>query len=639
MKNITIDEKQTLCLITKELNRLSQQNYAEDVLSIIENTKRYHFPYPSSYKSTETEHSQKYIKVVTIRTIGKDHFLYGKALFQYFQKDLGISAETAYTKSNFCNYINAKIDCLLDCTTDTGKLGEQIHQSLLGYLTAMTTQAIAETLHIIDTDIKYYEYENKSNNPITAQAKSMVNKKPRILFPTTPSYYQTSQSRIVFNLLQETQLETLQTPENSHPWNQHNWTKSLGEYGLLFGNLTPAAGQTERNPSTWEQPPAQNLAESASPLIEKTAILQSIGSSNKEKQPALAPREHSNMRTPIPLNITNIAKLEKFSGEKNNAYSWIADTEKAITTLLFFLTGTANSWYQSLAEKPISFTEFKLTFLQYFCDPNTLIQLQNQFSIIKQKDHEVVTTYFGQFNQILHQILAIKRDYYTAVQVLNQFIKGLQSNTITLTCNFEFAEQEASHTQAVNLAINKTSDINAKITQLSEKLTQKIEEFLAGTTGTYQPPQWKENNNNSRYPQQQNYHEPKSRKPIPATQILAKHSTPIFHTSESTASICTTSPVYSTTTPELLSTTTNNTKDIPRDLEPIIVIETVQLELNVLSPIHHSKGNVERKIAFRWEVEKKEAKNEKKLEEIKKALAHETELSETEEWTPDNAQE
>ncbi|KAG9289637.1 hypothetical protein G9A89_014372 [Geosiphon pyriformis] len=193
-----------------------------------------------------------------------DHSSYEKALFQYFQKDLGISAETTYAETT-------------------------------------TTRAIAETLHIIDTDIKYYmtqqfsqvqqpvesdpeEYENKSNNPITAQAKSIVNKKPRVLSPTTPSYHQTPQT--------------------------------------------------------------QNLAESASPLMEKTAILQPIGSSDKEKQPALAPGEHSNTQTPIPLNITsntlpinrimtyqNIAKLEKFSGKEDNAYFWIMNTKKAITAV------------------------------------------------------------------------------------------------------------------------------------------------------------------------------------------------------------------------------------------------------------------------------------------------------------------
>ncbi|KAG9298563.1 hypothetical protein G9A89_018922 [Geosiphon pyriformis] len=249
--------------------------------------------------------------------------------------------------------------------------------------------------------------------------------------------------------------------------------------------------------------------------MEKTAILQPIGSSDKGKQPALAPRKHSNTQTPISLNITsntppinwimaylNIAKLEKFSGEKDNAYSWIADAEKAITAngwndnrtvqaLPFFLIGTANLWYQSLTEKPTSFTEFKLAFLQYFCDPNMLIRLQNQFSIIKQKDHEALSK----------ETTILRRNL---------------QDTVTLARNFESVEQKANHTQAVNLAINRTSDINAKITQLSKKLTQKIEGFLARTTETYQPPQWRENNNNSRYPQQQNY-------PIPTTATTTRN--------------------------------------------------------------------------------------------------------------------
>ncbi|KAG9306524.1 hypothetical protein G9A89_004721 [Geosiphon pyriformis] len=168
------------------------------------------------------------------------------------------------------------------------------------------------------------EYEDETNNSVTAQAKSMVNKKPRFFSPTTPSYHQTLQSKIVFNPPPETQSKTSQTPKNPHPWNQHSWTKLLGEYGSLFGNLIPAASQTEGNPSTWKQPPAQNLAELASSLMEKTAILQPISSSNKGKQPALAPKEHLNINTP-PINwimaYWDIAKLEKFSGEEDNAYS------------------------------------------------------------------------------------------------------------------------------------------------------------------------------------------------------------------------------------------------------------------------------------------------------------------------------
>ncbi|KAG9299982.1 hypothetical protein G9A89_009710 [Geosiphon pyriformis] len=334
-----------------------------------------------------------------------------KALFQYFQKDLEIPAETTITESDFCNYINAKINCLLGRTTDTERLGEQIYQTLLG-----------------------------SNNPTTAQ-----------------------DNRIVFNPPPETQLKTPQTPGNPHPWGQYSWTKSLGEYGSLFENLIPTASQTEKNMSTWKQPPAQNPAESASSLTEKTAILQSIGTSNKEKQSALAPREHSNMQTPISLNITsnislinqimaywNITKLEKFSGEKDNAYSWITDAKKAITTngwdnnhtiqtLPFFLTGTANSWYQSFAEKPTSFTEFKLAFLQYF--------------------------------------------------------------SVTLTCDFESAKQEANHIQ---------------------KLTNHHNEKKITTTADTPSNRTVSNSNNlgDSISTTKKDNRPNLRKPIPATKIL-----------------------------------------------------------------------------------------------------------------------
>ncbi|KAG9302277.1 hypothetical protein G9A89_008768 [Geosiphon pyriformis] len=64
----------------------------------------------------------------------------------------------------------------------------------------------------------------------------------------------------------------------------------------------------------------------------------------------------------------------------------------------------------------------------------------------------------------------------------------------------------------------------------------------------------------------------------------------------------------------------------------------VQLELNIPFPTHYPKSNVGGKIVFRWEVEKKETKNEKKLEKIKEALAHGTKLLKTGEWTPNNAQ-
>ncbi|KAG9285765.1 hypothetical protein G9A89_013190 [Geosiphon pyriformis] len=137
------------------------------------------------------------------------------------------------------------------------------------------------------------------------------------------------------------------------------------------------------------------------------------------------------------------------------------------------------------------------------------------------------------------------------------------TNVITLTRDFESAEQEANHTQAINLVINRTSDIDTKITQLKlqEPINHHNREKIT-TTDTHSN-RTVSNSNNPRepIPTTKEDHRPKSKKPIPATKILAKHGISISHTSKSTTPICTTSPVYSTTAPELLSTITNNTSN------------------------------------------------------------------------------
>ncbi|KAG9307373.1 hypothetical protein G9A89_017202 [Geosiphon pyriformis] len=124
---------------------------------------------------------------------------------------------------------------------------------------------------------------------------------------------------------------------STHPWKPR-------EYRLLFGNLIPTISKTDRNMSTWKPLIEQILAETANLFMEETAILQPIGSNDKRKQPELAPEKLSKTRTPIfssPLPINqimayrDIAKLEKFSGEEDNMYLWIAKAKKAIT---------ANNW-------------------------------------------------------------------------------------------------------------------------------------------------------------------------------------------------------------------------------------------------------------------------------------------------------
>ncbi|KAG9286237.1 hypothetical protein G9A89_014223 [Geosiphon pyriformis] len=197
------------------------------------------------------------------------------------------------------------------------------------------------------------------------------------------------------------------------------------------------------------------------------------------------------------MTYTPIAKLDNFTGKEDNTQVWLNDVEKTIT---------ANGWNdaQSLVNKPQDFNAFKAEFLRYFSNNNSINHLVNTFTTIKQGETETVTTYLGCFHQNLCQIQVIDANYFTAPQILNQFIHGLCSSilqhvyllhpgtlqdTVTRARNFESAESEANHTQAVNLVMNGSSELDSKLEKFSESINKKLEGYLANNHAIYQPPQ------------------------------------------------------------------------------------------------------------------------------------------------------
>ncbi|KAG9296421.1 hypothetical protein G9A89_015013 [Geosiphon pyriformis] len=123
---------------------------------------------------------------------------------------------------------------------------------------------------------------------------------------------------------------------------------------------------------------------------------------------------------------------------------------------------------------------------------------------MKQGETEAVTTYLGHFHQNLHQIQAIDTNYFTAPQILNQFICGLHSSilqhvrplhpgtlqdTVTHARDFESTESEANHAQAVNLVMNRSSELDSKLKKFSESINKRLEGYLADNHAIYQPPQ------------------------------------------------------------------------------------------------------------------------------------------------------
>ncbi|KAG9303404.1 hypothetical protein G9A89_013730 [Geosiphon pyriformis] len=164
-----------------------------------------------------------------------------------------------------------------------------------------------------------------------------------------------------------------------------------------------------------------------------------------------------------------IAKLEKFTGKENNTQVWLNDIEKAI-------------------------------FLRYFSNNNSINRLANTFTTIKQEENETVTTYLGHFYRNLYQIQAINANYFTVAQILNQFIHRLYSSSLQCVCpmhsinlqtavtnakDFKVTELETNHVQAVNLVINRSSELDSKLKQFSDFINQKLEEYLADNHAIY----------------------------------------------------------------------------------------------------------------------------------------------------------
>ncbi|KAG9287705.1 hypothetical protein G9A89_004108 [Geosiphon pyriformis] len=170
----------------------------------------------------------------------------------------------------------------------------------------------------------------------------------------------------------------------------------------------------------------------------------------------------------------------------------------------YFLKDTADSWYQSLINKPQNFNAFKAEFLRYFSNNNSINCLVNAFTTMKQGETEAVIIYLGRFHRNLCQIQAIDTNYFTAPQILNQFICGLYSSILQHVCSlhpgtlqdavthardFESAESETNHTQAVNLVMNGSSELDSKLEKFSELINKRLEGYLADNHAIYQPPQ------------------------------------------------------------------------------------------------------------------------------------------------------
>ncbi|KAG9288708.1 hypothetical protein G9A89_004327 [Geosiphon pyriformis] len=170
-----------------------------------------------------------------------------------------------------------------------------------------------------------------------------------------------------------------------------------------------------------------------------------------------------------PMAYTPITKLDNFTGEEDDTQVWLNDD-------------TADSWYQSLINKPQDFNAFKMEFLRYFSNNNSINCLVNTFTTIKQGETEAITTYLGPpqiLNYFIHGLCS------SILQHVCSLHPGILQDAVTHTRDFESIESEVNHAQAINLVMNGSSELDSKLEKFSKSINKRLEEYLADNHAIY----------------------------------------------------------------------------------------------------------------------------------------------------------
>ncbi|KAG9289968.1 hypothetical protein G9A89_010274 [Geosiphon pyriformis] len=437
------------------------------------------------------QHQQLHPKVAESENIGANHLGFAKSLFQYYCQHLGLNHNHISAESAFNFYVNERITYLLGTSVNTELAKETFYSKLIQNTSLPTNYNFASIITEINKEIEHHiqqrysiTYASKGKRKLQTPAitpkriQPSTWKKTKIESPTAPSYYYTPGSAINITLA------SVSTSNMISTFRQFSF-QNFGTTTLWELSEEEKEEKSEDQEFTYQNPILEN-PEFGTPNHHK------IKTPNRTNWPAhpnteptkstTTPSTASTITTTSTTATTKMAyapivKLDKFTGKKDNAQVWLNDN-------------TADSWYQSLIDKPQNFNAFKLEFLKYFSNNNSINRLANTFTTIKQGETEAVTTYLERFYRNLQQIQAIDVNYFTAPQILNQFICGLCSSILQHVCplypttlqdavtharNFESAKLEANHAHAMNLMMNGSSELDSKLKQSKDAQTNKLE--------------------------------------------------------------------------------------------------------------------------------------------------------------------
>ncbi|KAG9303074.1 hypothetical protein G9A89_000078 [Geosiphon pyriformis] len=469
-------------------------------------------------------------KVAESEIIGTNHLGFAKSLFQQYSQQLGLNNNHYPAESAFNFYVNEIITNFLGRPVDIASARENFYSELIQHTNLPRNHSFAPIIREINQEIERY---TQRTFPITYQDKGkgklQTPAKQRIESLIYPSYHHMPGSTINIastDAFTSTRMLLARIAFQS----KQKKNKLLGAYSDYFEGFKSRSPTPSGFRSLLHQPDFGTVTTLENSKI-KTPNHQRQNNPNPElinQQNLPLPPQPPNLD---PMAYVPIAKLDNFTGEKNDTQVWLNDIEKAIAAngwndaqamqaILYFLKDTADLWYQSLVNKPQDFNVFKVEFLRYFSNNNNINRLVNTFTTMKQKETEAVTTYLECFHQNLHQIQAIDANYFTAPQILNQFICGLCSSIL-------------QHTPPQNLPASRVQRL--RITQQNWRSLMVVHQPIPSSFSKTESCQWNSGARNPQNLNSQNYlsllvtpkdTSPSNQKPIQKQQTCTSNIPP-----------------------------------------------------------------------------------------------------------------
>ncbi|KAG9305894.1 hypothetical protein G9A89_016546 [Geosiphon pyriformis] len=221
-------------------------------------------------------------------------------------------------------------------------------------------------------------------------------------------------------------------------------------------NITATGMSTSHVISTFGQFPFQSKQRKEDLLGPYSTYFEGFKSQSSMPSGLQSPLPQPDFGTVSSWKVTDLEKEQKEESEDQEfTYQNLIPKNPNIETPNFQTQQNPNlenpeietlNFQTHLANKPQDFAVFKLAFLQYFSNNNSINWLVNTFTTIKQRENEAVTTYLGCFHRNLCQIQAIQTDYFTVSQILNQFIRGLYSSILQCVYPMHPADLQAAVT-------------------------------------------------------------------------------------------------------------------------------------------------------------------------------------------------